>query len=77
LDVAAEREIEDHIEMKLQLEARARSAVQQKTKPTATVDSVLHWNDKFQLCIENIRKLSPNTHMEERINGIMPSLDAS
>jgi hypothetical protein len=62
VEIAAEKEIDDYVEQKL---AKSYSTTIDSRSP----ETVFQWNEGFQKYIENIRKLSPNTHMEERIKG--------
>jgi hypothetical protein len=62
VEIAAEKEIDDYIENKV---VKNYSTTIDSCSPA----TVFQWNEGFQKYIENIRKLSPNTHMEERIKA--------
>eukprot|EP01119_Soliformovum_irregulare_P020844 TRINITY_DN6817_c0_g1_i2.p1 TRINITY_DN6817_c0_g1~~TRINITY_DN6817_c0_g1_i2.p1 ORF type:complete len:1128 (-),score=345.63 TRINITY_DN6817_c0_g1_i2:76-3459(-) len=64
IDLAVDNGLEDGIMSRIKNEPKYN--IRQSTN-VGSAETVLRWNEHFQQCIENIRKLSPNTRQEERI----------
>ena len=62
MEVATEKEMEEYVENKIKND--------NKYSVNGSIgETVFQWNEAFQKGIEDVKKLSPNTRMEERIRG--------